>query len=114
MTEHTSSQSQRQEGRIEEEDRTRKHFSVFIHSLVGLIIGLLLAYFSLNGVIKEIGPKMWALLGSFIIIALYFPVFLVMRRKGYPSFAAEFLVYFIMALGSWFSFYPFLISIFHH
>jgi len=116
LTIYTSLQSQKQSKKIEkeEENRGKKHLSIFVHSLVGLIIGLFLAYFSLNETTKEIGPKMWTLLGNLIIIVLYFPIFFIMRHKGYPSFVAEFFVYFIMALGSWFSFYPFLIGMFHH
>ncbi len=105
---------QRSLSNIDREDRTQKNISILLHSVLGLIIGIILAYFSMNGIIERMDPKVWGVLGSSIIIVLYLPIYFIMKRNGYLTSLSEFFIYFIMGLGSWFSFYPFLASILGH
>jgi len=92
------------------EARSLRNRSVIIHSIIGLIIGLVLSLASMTEFVESLGPKLWGVLGIVILILLYIPMYFMFRRGRLPSTAGEFLVYLTMGIGSWFSFYPFLLG----
>ncbi len=91
---------------------SNRNKSIIVHSVVGLIVGLVLALVSLGKFAVVMDPKVWGAIGSSIIIISYFPVHVLSKRMYMPSSIGEFLLYIAMGLGAWFSFYPFLLSTF--